>query len=352
MSRLSRLWIVLLATLVAGGPIASAAPYTVTDLGTLGGSRSIATAINARGDVVGWSTLAGDTTRHAFLYQSRSGRLVDLDPRGDAGFSSAWAINDRGRVAGDIDVVGGGSASHAALFVRGRIIDLGTPLGFPTASAVAINHGGDTLIQVVIQVEAGPAFVQAFLVHHGYTVALPIMYAYALNDRRQAVGAVGPLGFQRAIVVGRDGLTDLLPGLDAQFSSVATAINARGDIAGGYAVIDGSTGGAFLERDGVLTDLGTLPGGIPVAFALNSHDQVVGDAFGIGTGFGQHAFLYDAQLDPPMQDLNDLIPPDSGIVLIQATGINDRGSIAAIGTVNGLSLSLRAFLLTPNLTSR
>jgi hypothetical protein len=53
-----------------------------------------------------------------------------------------------------------------------------------------------------------------------------------------------------------------------------------------------------------------------------------------------------------MQDLNDLIPPDSGIVLVQATGINDRGSIAAIGTVNGPSLSLRAFLLTPNLTSR
>jgi probable HAF family extracellular repeat protein len=36
--------------------------------------------LNARGDVVGWSTLAGDTTRHAFLYQSRSGRLIDPDP--------------------------------------------------------------------------------------------------------------------------------------------------------------------------------------------------------------------------------------------------------------------------------
>jgi uncharacterized membrane protein len=56
MGLLGRLWIVLLATLVAGGPIANAATYTVTVLGTLGGGRSIATAINARGDVVGWST--------------------------------------------------------------------------------------------------------------------------------------------------------------------------------------------------------------------------------------------------------------------------------------------------------
>ena len=82
-----------------------------------------------------------------------------------------------------------------------------------------------------------------------------------------------------------------------------------------------STGGAFLERGGVLTDLGALPGGaFTVAFALNSRDQVVGYAFGIGNGVGPHAFLYDAQLDPPMQDLNDLIPPDSGIVLDSGDG--------------------------------
>ena len=290
MSRLSRLWIVLVATLVAFGPSASAATYTVTDLGTLGGSRSYAGAINARGDIVGWSTLPGDTARHAFLYQSRSRRLVDLDARGADASSSASAINDRGRIAGGIDVVGGQGASHAALFVRGRIIDLGTPLGFPSAFAIAVNHAGDTLIEA----EVGFAFVAGFLLHHGRTVALPITSAWGLNDRRQVVGSVGPPpNVQRAVVVDRNGLAGPVPGLDTQLAGVATAINARGDVAGGYEVIGGSTGGAFLERDGVLADLGTLPGGIAVALALNSHDQVVGKAFGIGLGVGEHAFLYD-----------------------------------------------------------
>jgi probable HAF family extracellular repeat protein len=347
--RLRTPWIALVATLVPLGPIASATTYTVTDLGTLGGSQSVATAINARGDVVGWSTLAGETARHAFLYQSRSRRLIDLDPRGVSGASSALAMNDRGRVAGDIAAVGGGGTSHAALFVRGRIIDLGTPLGFSSASAVAINHAGDTLIQAA----TGLDFVQGFLLHHGHTVAVPIMYAYGLNDRREAVGAVGPRRFAQAVVLGRNGVSDVVPGLDAARMSVATAVNARGDVAGGYTGIDGSTGGAFLERGGVFTDLGTLRGAIsnaPVAFALNSHDQVVGVSFGIAVGF-EHAFLYDAQLDPPMQDLNDLIPPDTGIVLNQATGINDRGSIAVIGTANGQLGPVRAFLLTPNPSS-
>jgi len=110
-------------------------------------------------------------------------------------------------------------------------------------------------------------------------------------------------------------------------------------------------GGAFLERDGVLTDLGTLPGAIPVPVALNSHDQVVGEAFAFTATFGQHAILYDARLDPPMRDLNDLIPPDSGIVLIQATGINDHGSIVGIATVNGPFPPFHGFLLTPNPSS-
>jgi hypothetical protein len=45
-----------------------------------------------------------------------------------------------------------------------------------------------------------------------------------------------------------------------------------------------------------------------------------------------------------MQDLNDLIPPDSGIELDAATAINDRGSIVGLGTINGQSAPWRAFL--------
>lgn len=36
-----------------------------------------------------------------------------------------------------------------------------------------------------------------------------------------------------------------------------------------------------------------------------------------------------------MQDLNDLLPANSGWVLEQAAGINDNGIIVGRGTING-----------------
>jgi probable HAF family extracellular repeat protein len=125
------------------------------------------------------------------------------------------------------------------------------------------------------------------------------------------------------------------------------AINARGDIAGGF-LDAGGDGHAFLARSGVVMDLGTLPGGpIATALALNAHDQVVGYAFdySLPATLAERAFLYDPRLDPPMQDLNDLIPAESAIMLNRATGINDAGIIVGFGTVGG---QFHAFVLKPN----
>jgi uncharacterized membrane protein len=84
---------------------------------------------------------------------------------------------------------------------------------------------------------------------------------------------------------------------------------------------------------GVVTDLGTLPGaGTAIALGLNSRDQVVGGAIGYAIGPVERAFLYDTRLEPPMRDLNDLIPADWGIVLEAATAINDDGIIVGIAT--------------------
>jgi probable HAF family extracellular repeat protein len=78
----------------------------LTDLGTLGGELSWATAINAQGQVVGYSELtpglSGRGVDHAFLYQN--GSLTDLNrlipTSANWTLEQALAINDKGQILG------------------------------------------------------------------------------------------------------------------------------------------------------------------------------------------------------------------------------------------------------------
>lgn len=79
-----------------------------TDLGTLGGAYSSATAVNTRGDIVGWSTSQGTGNspgaHKAVLF--RDGRVIllahRLDPLTGAGWRliEATGINDKGQIVG------------------------------------------------------------------------------------------------------------------------------------------------------------------------------------------------------------------------------------------------------------
>src|ERR1051326_931950 len=72
--------------------------YTVTDLGTLGGAGSGATAVNDSGQIIGYSDTTG-RSYHAFLYSPATG-MKDLGtPRGYAN-SSALGINRAGQIVG------------------------------------------------------------------------------------------------------------------------------------------------------------------------------------------------------------------------------------------------------------
>jgi probable HAF family extracellular repeat protein len=91
----------------------------LTDLGTLGGDRSAAMAINPAGQVVGYSE-GGLVSPEAFLWQN--GVMNGLGTLG-GGESYAYAITPGGEVLGESSSVSG--ELHAFLWKNGVMTDLG-----------------------------------------------------------------------------------------------------------------------------------------------------------------------------------------------------------------------------------
>jgi probable HAF family extracellular repeat protein len=90
-----------------------------------------------------------------------------------------------------------------------------------------------------------------------------------------------------------------------------------------------------------IEDLGTLPGGTySIAFEINDSGEVVG--YGNIADNAAHAMVWTSS--GGMQDLNDLIPANSGWVLVNANAINASGQITGYGIKGGHN---HGFLLTP-----
>jgi probable HAF family extracellular repeat protein len=161
--------------------------------------------------------------------------------------------------------------------------------------------------------------------------------AYDINDSGTIVGwAQLSDATQHAFVYSNGVMTDLGESLGRGISSIATAINASGQIVG-------LGRNAFLYSNGVFTDLGSLGGGSSYAHDINASGHVVGSSTLTSDGnFNDtHAFIYR---DGEIHNLNSLIDPSSQWTLINAKGINDRGQIVGWGWHDGYP---RAYLLTP-----
>jgi len=318
-------------------PLATAQTYNIMDLGTFpGGTVSQGQALNDCGHVVGYARFA-NFNAHGFFWSRKTG-LLDigaLPP--SSNFSVAQAINSRNIVAGystyNNDPL---EFTHPILWIGGQVADLGTLPGTDDAQAMGINDSG----QVV-----GFSVSYAFLWTPGNGMqslgALPGGYysqGLAINQLGEVAGLSNAAdgnwhGFQWTAAKGMQQLPYLLPGDN---SASANAINNRGQIVGGSS--SGYAGGhaVLWDASGTPHDLGVLPGqGWGSAFAINDHEQVVG-----WSGFA--AFLWTPAKG--MQDLNTLIPSNSGWSLSLPTGINNRGQITGQGTINGQQ---HAFLLTP-----
>jgi probable HAF family extracellular repeat protein len=115
-------------------------------------------------------------------------------------------------------------------------------------------------------------------------------------------------------------------------STYGTAINASGQIAGWG---DTDAAGAihrhaFVFSNGVLTNLGTLPGGTQsFAYAINNAGQVSG-ASNAGGVPQLHAVLFSAGV---VTDLATLV----GGTISNAYGINDRGDVAGASNRTGIA---------------
>lgn len=118
------------------------------DLGNLGGvMNNIAFAINGRGQVVGVSDLAGDTSTHAFLWER--GTMKDLGTlRPDDTFVLAGSINDKGEVVG---FSCGPVDCHGFLWQGGMMTDLNSflPMNSPLliTNAEDVNERGEIVGQ-------------------------------------------------------------------------------------------------------------------------------------------------------------------------------------------------------------
>ncbi|MQA28775.1 MAG: hypothetical protein GEU82_02900 [Luteitalea sp.] len=91
------------------------------DLGTFGGTDTIATGINEAGQVVGWSSFP-DAAAHAFIWRRHDG-LRDLGTLGGS-ISKALDVNNSGQVVGWSLLGGGSTEVHAFLWSDGVLTDL------------------------------------------------------------------------------------------------------------------------------------------------------------------------------------------------------------------------------------
>lgn len=321
---------------------ASAPLYTFL---VLGGSPGMATAVNARGDVVGWTYDAG----LAFMVPS-GGEMRSLGTFPNGHGSLAAAINSSGDTVGlavyeDFDV-------GAFLVPSGQAMtDLGGLLGGRDGAALAINDSGSI---------AGWAYTagdsprpHAFLRSPAGAVqdlgVLPggiSSHATAVNGAGNiAGGALDSAGTLRAFtIVGAGDPLSLLPFKIGVEASQAAALGASTQ-AVGWAMVPSGFDAFFFDPsqwdpDRQIDLFGTRIGSQAAATGINDSDQVVGWYL---DGEGRcRPFLLPHGFGSTPLDLSDLVEnPPPGDRLMIATGINHGGVIV------GQTMSGRPFALTP-----
>jgi probable HAF family extracellular repeat protein len=298
----------------------------IRKLGTLGGNASYAQQVNDRGQVVGYAL---NTIPDTFVND-----LENWNPKITSGASSnLWFP--------------AATQSHAFLWEKGNITDLGT-LGGPDSEALYINDHGQIIGESLLDSNPNPPVTAPACP----TVGIPTQHPFLWRDGFIDLGSLGgTCGYPNWInnagqVVGtmtlpgdstnhgfswdRGTLTDLgtLPG---GTNSQAFFINDAGVVVGASEYSASSNEHAFLWKDGAMKDLG-VPTECNQPEFINSKGQIVigTGCPSVGTGIptGIAPFLWENGV---VYDLKKLVLPGSDLSFLAANSINDRGEIACAG---------------------
>ena len=334
-----------ITVLLAGISEVKAQSYNFTVLGTLGGSQSLAQAINNSGQIVGRGTTI-DNKNHAILWDGAT--VTDLGTLGGQ-YSNARAINDSGLIVGDSNFRNNILPPiHAVSWNGVNAIDLGT-LGGSSSSANSVNNLG----QIAGYAETSLGVRHATVWNGGIATDLgaPLggtsSYAVGINNSGQVAGyAYTPNGQFDATVWSGTSVIDL--GTLSGSSSAAVSINDAGQVVGYYTVRGPKPtqviNHAVLWNGATPTFLGTIGDAGSVANAINNGGQVVGWIQpSAGTSL---AVIWDGVNATDLNSFLDVSSVSAGWLLTNAEDINDKGQIVGIAS-NAVTGQVNGFLLTP-----
>ena len=356
--------------------------YTITDLGTLGGTYSQPLIVTNNG-LIGGVASPADGTQHAVLWSN--GQIGDIATPGLGGpNSSVFGVNELGQAAGQAesstpdpnneDFCGYGTPFTCLPFLWQNGVMTALPtLGGPSGETGQINNRGEVSgfaenstkdkncapgVSVsgtgpqVLDYEPviwgpQPGQIRQLTPLPGDTVGMALW----INDNGQAVGTTGTcanttLPFAasgpHATLWDTDGSVTDLGNLGATDQNIGLAVNNQGQVVGLSSLVDQGQPLAFLwTRATGMRSLGTLSGDVgSLAQGITERGEIVG--LSLDADGNSHGFLYQNGV---MYDFNTLVPANSPLFVLDTFDINASGQIAGVGmTGDG---DMHAFLAIP-----
>ena len=332
-----------IASFLVSGAVASAQYVPIRGLDSNGllvneGPNRIAGA-----RVVGSGRTSATSTWSPVVWDAKGSSLLPLLVGTDSGY--ATAADPSGTVVGTVYDSTRLFSDVATIWSGGVAIDLATLVtsGGPATLYWAndIDERGRIVVDGIVYGSYTRGW-RTYLFDGGTLLDLGVLdpssstsSAVALNDRGVAAGwsTFGPNS--HACLFENGHVTDLHVPVVMKDTSSATALNRHGWVVGSYSknpILGGTPETAFLWDGSAITDLSALSPPMRRALAINDFGVAVGATY-TAVSTPVHACSYENGV---VTDLNTLVDPALGWLLVVANDIDNEGRITGTGTLNGV----------------